>query len=334
MSENELMQRIEQLENQVKLLESEIIAIKNIGISENARQEIEKMERANKIAALIQGVSGESIIREEDKTTLDKLKDAANQSRMKAEKSLKEIESFLSDQDAYTNESLFEYKVVGDGVEIKKYIGMSQNEIVIPQKIGGQNVVSIGDGAFRNCKELNNIILPTELLRIGNEAFIGCEIEEIYIPNHVITIGESAFRDNDRLRKVVMGNSVREICDCAFDNCRQLEDVSLSESLKNIDRYAFRGCYILSNIVLPRQLKELGEGAFDATNIKKIVISESTVKVGAIGVKHIAFLNSNIHFVGFWNRKYTFYCMPGSTALDFARENYITVKPLSEFNDI
>ncbi len=49
----EILQRIEKLEKQVELLQVEINAIKSIDVSEKTREQIDKIERANKLVSFI-----------------------------------------------------------------------------------------------------------------------------------------------------------------------------------------------------------------------------------------------------------------------------------------
>ncbi|MCQ2147632.1 MAG: leucine-rich repeat domain-containing protein, partial [Bacteroidales bacterium] len=50
--------------------------------------------------------------------------------------------------------------------------------------------------AFKDCKELKSITLPTSLKAIGTRAFEGCEnLREISIPSSVESIGYCAFKD-------------------------------------------------------------------------------------------------------------------------------------------
>lgn len=57
----EILQRIEKLEKQVELLQVEINAIKSIDVSEKTREQIDKIERANKLVSLMENLSGEKM---------------------------------------------------------------------------------------------------------------------------------------------------------------------------------------------------------------------------------------------------------------------------------
>jgi hypothetical protein len=55
-------------------------------------------------------------------------------------------------------------------------------------------VISIGDGAFRDCPNLTSIIIPDSITSIGGNAFQNCiNLTNIDIPNSVTSIGTNIF---------------------------------------------------------------------------------------------------------------------------------------------
>lgn len=63
-------------------------------------------------------------------------------------------------------------------------------KLIIDSKYEG---FTIGESAFRNCYDLNEVILPENLTTIGKEAFYRCdELREITIPKSVTEIGDNA----------------------------------------------------------------------------------------------------------------------------------------------
>lgn len=60
--------------------------------------------------------------------------------------------------------------------------------IIIPETI-----TEIGEKAFYNCMALTSPVLPISLIKIENNAFIGCEFNSIIIPSNVSYIGGSVF---------------------------------------------------------------------------------------------------------------------------------------------
>ncbi len=68
----------------------------------------------------------------------------------------------------------------------------------------------------------NRLLLPEELLEIGEEAFANIQAEEVVLPPQVQSIGSRAFADNEQLVLVNIPASVTFIADDAFDGCTEL----------------------------------------------------------------------------------------------------------------
>jgi len=118
-----------------------------------------------------------------------------------------------------------DFKTDGKGT-ITKYEGWD-TKIVIPAKIGDEQITAIGGGAFKNMG-LTNVTLPASIKRIGGEAFAENKLTTLTIPADVtisgyafsknqltgITIGNNcfinnnAFKDNNNLKNISMGTNI------------------------------------------------------------------------------------------------------------------------------
>jgi hypothetical protein len=79
------------------------------------------------------------------------------------------------------------------------------------------NVQSIGDHAFYECKRLTSVTIPDSVKRIGDYAFYKCEeLTSIIIGNNVTVIGEYAFYKCEELTSVTIPDSITEIRESAF----------------------------------------------------------------------------------------------------------------------
>lgn len=77
-------------------------------------------------------------------------------------------------------------------------------------------ITDIGDKAFYNMSNLQEVNLPNGLKNIGDWAFTNCDIIRLRIPDSVESIGEFAFSGNSYLKKLVLPSNLKEIGVDAF----------------------------------------------------------------------------------------------------------------------
>ena len=74
--------------------------------------------------------------------------------------------------------------------------------------------------AFYQCRSLESIIIPDNVVAIGAYAFCRCtSLKSVAIGNSTTTIGRYAFESCDSLKTITMPSSVTDIDTCAFSNC-------------------------------------------------------------------------------------------------------------------
>ena len=130
-------------------------------------------------------------------------------------------------------------------------------------------VTNIGNYAFKNCIELENIEIPDSVASIGDFAFIFCSgLTSITIPNGVTNIGNYAFSDCIGLTNITIPNSVAGIGNFAFSFCTELTSIIIPDSVTSIGSSAFYGCKI--------EELNIAEGSKTVTN--KMVMCENTLK--------------------------------------------------------
>ena len=84
---------------------------------------------------------------------------------------------------------------------------------------------------------------------IESWAFGHCrELEIIYIPNSVTSIGNSAFYKCSNLASVTISEGVTNIDVWAFRSCTSLTSITIPNSVTNIKRKAFSNCARLNTI--------------------------------------------------------------------------------------
>ena len=97
---------------------------------------------------------------------------------------------------------------------------------------------------FLNGAKITDLVIPEGIKRVKPNAFYGCGIKTVVIPNSVTCIDYDAFLDCVYLVDVSIGNAVDTINYDAFDNCRSLKRVNIPKSVKFIGIDAFRGAQI------------------------------------------------------------------------------------------
>ena len=126
------------------------------------------------------------------------------------------------------------------------------SHIVIPSIYEGYPVTAFGREAFKNCKNLESIIIPESIITIGNSAFSGCtNLSSINFPDSVLTIGSSAFANCFGLTNIVIPDSVITIGSSAFWGCSGLTNIIIPNNVTTIGDSAFRACTKLESITLP-----------------------------------------------------------------------------------
>lgn len=171
------------------------------------------------------------------------------------------------------------------GCQITSYLNISGSDIEIPQTIGDEQVISIGQDAFNGYDNLTSVTLPYGLKNIEARAFAFCtSLETIVIPDTVEYIGDDAFLGCSSLKSIEIGSSTRFIGNNAFADCTSLETVTLKIGLEEIGMQAFYGCTSLRAIEIPISVFKIGMGAFSGCDSMTSAMIYGSYKVGDITV--------------------------------------------------
>ena len=181
------------------------------------------------------------------------------------------------------------------------------SSIMIPS-----SVKSIGDGAFRGCKQLNSVVVPNSVRTVGSFAFEDCvNLETVILSDKQEILQYKTFSGCIKLKAITIGTSLNSIGVDAFAKLNSLQAIYVSEQnasyassncvlyskdLKTIVRYpsgkysqsfavpdnvevigdyAFANCSKIQEILLPNSVKKIGEYAFSGCTIKSIVFPAS-----------------------------------------------------------
>jgi len=139
--------------------------------------------------------------------------------------------------------------------------------IDLPTFIEGNDfeVTAIGDGAFRDNYNIEEVKIPSSIKRIGNYTFQYCSnLKKVEIEEGLTFIGDSAFWG------------------CGF------EEIKLPNSLEEIYPYAFFSCHQLKKITIPKYMKDLHFGTFnDCSSLETAIILPEDYKIDYTDVYHI-----------------------------------------------
>lgn len=219
----------------------------------------------------------------DDKTVLEIWKGDETDIDMNSDANLKGVNE-IADY-AFDGNTNVKSIVIGENV---KTIGAgafldctSLEKVVMPD-----GLETIGRAGFSSCTELKNVVLPTSLKSMGNSVFYNCAaIDKIIIPAEVTSVPDGAFNSCYSLSSVTFGDKVETIGEEAFKLCSSLTEISFPVSLKEIGTNAFVECSQLSDIHFNTSLETIGKGAFSGCGLTSLDMSGlnalQTVKIQA-----------------------------------------------------
>ena len=155
----------------------------------------------------------------------------------------------------------YTYVIMEDGTaKITSYTGSSEN-ILVPERLDGVPVTSIGSCTFYEKTSIKSINLPSSVTSIEWRAFYLCSnLLNIEIPSGVTSIEVEAFARCSSLTAIEIPFGVTTIEDSLFSGCSSLTSIDIPASVTNIKGYAFNGCSSLTYIEIPYNVTSIGGG--------------------------------------------------------------------------
>ncbi len=110
--------------------------------------------------------------------------------------------------------------------------------------------------------------LPIETMRslqIDDGVLLRCKdgSTSLGVPSGVNTIGESAFKNCEKLEEIDLGAEVEIIQKEAFRGCKSLQSLNLPKNVRKVGESCFRDCISLTSLSVECEDLELGERAFE-----------------------------------------------------------------------
>ena len=173
-----------------------------------------------------------------------------------------------------------------------KTVELNNNAIV------SKNYDSETEPTVRNLfgSQVEEYILGEEVTSIGDGAFYGCSnLTSVQMSDNVMTIGEKAFCYCSQLTSINLSANLTIIGDYAFQNCQSLTFITIPKSVERIGFWAFGWCFrltkvvIIGNAVVSRENEQFySMPSCFGKQVKEYVLGEEVTKIG-----DVAFYDSN-----------------------------------------
>ena len=155
------------------------------------------------------------------------------------------------------------------------------------------NITALPIQAFYKSTNVENLILPNTLITIGEEMFYQSKLKTVVIPANATTIGNSAFEQCASLISIDIPANVETIGTAVFLYCSSLTSIEIPASVETIKASAFKGCSSLATVTFENgsQLKTIeggypSSGTFaDCTALTSIEIPASVETIEAAAFK-------------------------------------------------
>ena len=169
----------------------------------------------------------------------------------------------------------FKYILMEDGTaEIVGWTG-KDSCVVIPAKLNGHAVTSIGEEAFAN-SDLQEAVLPDTVVHLSAGAFYGCALTSLTIPPSVAVMDGNPFAMCFQLKELTLSEenpffewvgdalvSKAEGTLIYYPFWKDTEEVRVPEGIRKIGARAFMNCSMIQKLNLPRGLEEIGDDALN-----------------------------------------------------------------------
>jgi len=134
------------------------------------------------------------------------------------------------------------------------------------------------NGAFADCRNIENIVWNKEINFLGEAVFYNCDkLITLIIPEKVDSISAFAFYASENIENVIFNSRVNYIGERAFANCTKVKAINLPKSLTFIGKKAFLNHGQVSTLTIPENVVEIDDQAFfNCRNLSELTVKNKT----------------------------------------------------------
>ncbi len=155
-----------------------------------------------------------------------------------------------------------------------------ENESIQKVKLSS-GITALGNWLFAACFNLQSIVLPRNLERIGDLTFNRTAIKSIEFPASLTTIGVGAFTAS-KLENVYIPATVKYFGRYAFFHCESLKSVNIQ--CEKTGSVAFSSCISLTDVMIGVGCKYIADSCFVyCDNLRKITYEGTLAQWAEIG---------------------------------------------------
>ncbi len=102
----------------------------------------------------------------------------------------------------------------------------------------------------------------------------------VNIPDNVRIIGNSAFKECEKLEEVNFSSNVISLRDEAFRGCKSIKNVHLPENIQYVGESNFRDCISMQSLIIENGNIEIGERTFEnCRNLKHVTLPDTLTEI-------------------------------------------------------
>ena len=154
-----------------------------------------------------------------------------------------------------------------DTMIMTEFLGEGYEELVLPTTFNGKKITTIGSRCFDSIAGLKRVVIPEGYTTLETYAFRNCaDLEDIVLPtNSLTTISSNSFYQLKSLYELYLPGSVVTVPKNAVGYCTNLVTLKFGYGITSLEGNLFTSSseiIALKNLVLPNSLMTIGDSTF------------------------------------------------------------------------